>query len=77
MLAWLLPTIALAVSVSTAVLSQVNFRHTARKDYVAELEKRVDNLEKALAACEAKSAALKAEVDMLLRRIARMPEILA
>ena len=54
----------------TLVLSQLNFRHTAKKDYVAQLEHRIEVLEKELAKSEAKNEALATEITIMLRQMA-------
>ena len=67
---WVIPLAALAISALTLVLSQVNFRHTAKRDYVIQLEHRIDALEKELARHEAENAALARENTLLLRQLA-------
>lgn len=60
---------SLLVSMTTIVITAINLRSTVRRGYVEQLEKRIDELEKEVARCDAERAALQRENWELMRKL--------
>ena len=63
--------VALLISFATLLLSLGNFWFKARKDYVREVEARVEQLEADLRACQAECERMQRENLTLMRRFFR------